>query len=365
MSQQNITEKGDSDTTNFHERLKSDVPTDLEEILNDALGDFQIQTACTQTGKEVAETDTKSTGTDEDIALLQNKNKSNGIQKKVDFDMGETLDANPTNNITIDYVDKLLTEFQNKMNDFIEDTVNNEPLNLDDGISENNKASTEEIQKKFCKMAQDTMNSLISEGLPQQNYSHVDDDDNNRNISNNNTSNKCTDFKTVISQAIKNLCQNSEELNDGLLMSSSDDIAKLLNDLTFKGADDIDENEIEAHFMKIFIKIGQTVLYPPLKEMCEKYPTYLKNNKLKLSKESYDNYEKQLTNIVQVCKIFEEDVEEGRHHKFQKILTIMEEIQNCGLPPEELVQGNPFQLYDNVVSGIYTQDIKNPPCTIL
>lgn len=322
-------------------KRKDVASTALEDLLDDALQDFDTQSVSTQTlTSAISNADAKSTATEKSNPKMR-------PSKKVEFASNDepksrSNEFEEESNSDIEFVDKLLSDFQNKMRDILENVTTDEQ-NPDDRSHGDNKFVKEEVRKKCSKMAQDTMNTLISETLS--------DDDSNS---------KRKNFKGVISQAIKNLCNNCKELEGGILTDSSDDIAKLINDLTFKESEELDESEIEAHFGKIFIKIGQTLLYPPLKEICRKYPIYLGNNKTKISKETYTNYEKQYEDMLEICKIFEGT--EMNEQKFYDVLTIMQRVQNCGLPPQELIEPENFKMYDGLISGLCGN--RDQQCTI-
>ena len=70
------------------------------------------------------------------------------------------------------------------------------------------------------------------------------------------------------------------------------------------------------------------------------FPDWLEENKDKLSDDDLTRYSKQNELVNQVCSYYEE-VEETdvpiENRKFQKILTAMQEMQQCGQPPEALV----------------------------
>lgn len=73
-------------------------------------------------------------------------------------------------------------------------------------------------------------------------------------------------------------------------------------------------------------------------------------NKDKISDDEFARYSKQHELVDQVCSHYEEEeTTDGpiENKRFQKILTAMQEMQQCGQPPEELVgqnqSGNSFQ----------------------
>ena len=81
------------------------------------------------------------------------------------------------------------------------------------------------------------------------------------------------------------------------------------------------------------------------------YPDWLADNRSKLAAEQYDKYNRQFSIMQQVCTEFEseKDTDDGptKSSRFEKILALMQQMQECGHPPKELageaeMMPNPF-----------------------
>lgn len=87
--------------------------------------------------------------------------------------------------------------------------------------------------------------------------------------------------------------------------------------------------------------LSKDILYPALKELTEKYPLWLDQNSSSLSDEDLERFEKQLGLMKQVVSEFEaespSDSDDTKKTRFQKILTTMQQMQECGAPPKDLV----------------------------
>eukprot|EP00249_Psilotum_nudum_P012641 c23895_g2_i1 orf=259-1089(+) len=79
--------------------------------------------------------------------------------------------------------------------------------------------------------------------------------------------------------------------------------------------------------------LSKEVLHEPMKEIGEKYPKWLETNKSKLSKEDHLRYSMQYELIKQLCQVYETDPGD-----FQKIIGLMQNMQECGQPPSAIVQ---------------------------
>ena len=78
--------------------------------------------------------------------------------------------------------------------------------------------------------------------------------------------------------------------------------------------------------------LSKDVLYEPLKEISTKYPTWLEENGDKISKEDRDRYTRQQNIIKQLCLVYE-----SSNSDFEDVLCLMQEIQSCGQPPEDII----------------------------
>lgn len=75
------------------------------------------------------------------------------------------------------------------------------------------------------------------------------------------------------------------------------------------------------------------------------------DNRAKLKPEEYDKYNRQFSIMQQVCTEFETEKETDdtatKNSRFEKILSMMQQMQECGHPPKELagdaeLMPNPF-----------------------
>lgn len=87
--------------------------------------------------------------------------------------------------------------------------------------------------------------------------------------------------------------------------------------------------------------LSKDILYPALKDLTDKYPAWLQQNRSSLSEEDLNRYEKQLQLMRQVCDEFEaespDDSDSTKKERFQQILSTMQAMQECGSPPKDLV----------------------------
>ncbi|KAI8323847.1 Pex19 protein [Martensiomyces pterosporus] len=82
--------------------------------------------------------------------------------------------------------------------------------------------------------------------------------------------------------------------------------------------------------------MSKEVLYQPLKDLDVEYPKYLAKNKDTLSKEDYERYEKQHAYVKEIITQFEVSGDGSANDP--KIVELMQKMQDCGQPPNELLK---------------------------
>ncbi|KQK00638.1 peroxisome biogenesis protein 19-1 isoform X2 [Brachypodium distachyon] len=97
----------------------------------------------------------------------------------------------------------------------------------------------------------------------------------------------------------------------------------------FAGAQDMDS--IVEKMMKQLL--SKEILHEPMKDIVEKYPKWLEDNKSKISKEEHERYSNQLELMLKLNDVYEHEPE-----NMSKIFEIMQNMQECGQPPSDLVQ---------------------------
>lgn len=78
--------------------------------------------------------------------------------------------------------------------------------------------------------------------------------------------------------------------------------------------------------------LSKEILHEPMKEIEDRYPKWLEDNKVKLSTEEYGRYKKQYEFIRDLNKVYETEPS-----NFNKIVELMQKMQECGQPPNDIV----------------------------
>lgn len=91
---------------------------------------------------------------------------------------------------------------------------------------------------------------------------------------------------------------------------------------------------------------------------CNQYPDWLADNRPKLEASQYDKYNRQFAIMQQVCTEFEneKDTDDSttKNNRFERILSLMQQMQECGHPPKELA-GDAELLANPFGSGDFSQ----------
>lgn len=150
---------------------------------------------------------------------------------------------------------------------------------------------------------------------------------------------KIDEVSAAISQTLQNLNTNSENLQTPF---SEQDFANMFSNFNL-GEGEQDGNNMFVPFMQGMMQslLSKEVLYPSLKELVDKYPTWLAENKGKIDQAEYERFEKQQRLMQQVCAELEpeqeSDPDDVKRKRFEKVLDLMQKMQDLGQPPTELV----------------------------
>ncbi|CAH2101868.1 unnamed protein product [Euphydryas editha] len=149
---------------------------------------------------------------------------------------------------------------------------------------------------------------------------------------------KIDEVSAAISQTLQNLNTNQESLQTPF---SEQDLANMFNN--FNLSEGNQDGNMFVPFMQGMMQslLSKEVLYPSLKELLEKYPSWLAENKGKIDQTEYERFEKQQTLMQQVCAELEpeqeSDPEDVKRKRFETVLKLMQQMQDLGQPPTELV----------------------------
>jgi peroxin-19 len=136
------------------------------------------------------------------------------------------------------------------------------------------------------------------------------------------------DFNKTLEDIMNAFQQNGEEAtNKELEKAAEETIDKLLG--SFEEQPGM-QKVMEEMMSRL---VSKEVLYEPMKLMKDKYPGWLEENRNRLSKEDYDRYGRQFECMRLICSAYESDIDPS-----QRVVTLMQEMQETGQPPVELLK---------------------------
>jgi len=145
-----------------------------------------------------------------------------------------------------------------------------------------------------------------------------------------------------VSEALDKLREQTREAVKGLESVSGekpgggDDLGKdaMMEDWVkqfeeLAGSQDM-ESVVETMMQQL---LSKEILHEPMKEIGERYPKWLEDHKASLSKEDYERYSHQYQLIKDLNEVYENDSSD-----FNKVVELMQKMQECGQPPNDIVQ---------------------------
>ncbi|EED19939.1 peroxisomal membrane protein receptor Pex19, putative [Talaromyces stipitatus ATCC 10500] len=127
---------------------------------------------------------------------------------------------------------------------------------------------------------------------------------------------------------------NQDKLIDASVMK----LMEIMNETATSGG----SFNIEEVFSDIIKEMSnKEMLYEPMKEYNVKYGPWLEENKATLSSEDYERFEKQAGVVKKIVERFEaEDYTDEKPECLASIWDLMQQMEACGPPPEDLIKGS-------------------------
>uniref|UniRef100_A0A2C9WB08 Uncharacterized protein n=1 Tax=Manihot esculenta TaxID=3983 RepID=A0A2C9WB08_MANES len=97
----------------------------------------------------------------------------------------------------------------------------------------------------------------------------------------------------------------------------------------FAGSQDM-ESIVETMMQQL---LSKEILHEPMKEIGERYPKWLEEHKASLTTADYERYSHQYELINHLNQVYENEP-----NNFTKIVDLMQKMQECGQPPNDIVQ---------------------------
>nr|CCA17672.1 conserved hypothetical protein [Albugo laibachii Nc14] len=142
------------------------------------------------------------------------------------------------------------------------------------------------------------------------------------------------DVESKVAETLKNMAKAAEEAG-GL---ESTDVDQMGEEMMKEMLEGLGEMGDKGNFQDLVDNMMQQllnkeVMYDPIKQICDRYPEWLVEKKSTLSKEDYERFWFQYQLFQQVVDVYASEPE-----NYTKLSELMQEIQDCGHPPTEIVK---------------------------
>ena len=155
-----------------------------------------------------------------------------------------------------------------------------------------------------------------------------------------NENSSCENVDERLSETIKQMSKNSAGLS---AQPSEEELQAMFANMTMgEGMQSGFDNLIPMMEGMMQSLLSKELLYPAMKDIAEKFPDWLADNRTKLSEEDFNKHNKQYDLTKKICFKFEEEKEDGQESdeikkaRFDQIMSMMQEMQSLGHPPQEL-----------------------------
>jgi len=146
---------------------------------------------------------------------------------------------------------------------------------------------------------------------------------------------KTTTFQDTISETISNLKNSSDKVEAEVSETNNDVMEKLLKQM--EGL--VDEDFCDILSGVIDQLMSKELLYDSMKDLADRYPSWIEENKNKLSKKEIENYQNQYSCCKEIVDIFEKyDSNEISKEDNKKVSELMQKMQGYGNPPSEILK---------------------------
>lgn len=168
------------------------------------------------------------------------------------------------------------------------------------------------------------------------------------------------EFSATLNETLRNISDTALAFGDP---PTEDELSRLVGSLGLEGGPNGGGGDVPGlvSMMQGMMQnlLSKDLLYPALRDIVDKYPDWLADKRPSLADEEYERYNQQFGLMRQVCEEFEaeqsSDAAEVKQARFERVLSLMQKMQECGHPPKELVEIGPDIGLDGRAPGMPEQ----------
>mmetsp|Transcript_5686 Transcript_5686/g.8328 ORF Transcript_5686/g.8328 Transcript_5686/m.8328 type:complete len:294 (+) Transcript_5686:136-1017(+) len=120
------------------------------------------------------------------------------------------------------------------------------------------------------------------------------------------------------------------QMGEDIMEQMMHEFAKMGNGGAAGGAGNDFDSIVDGMMKQLLAK---ELMYEPMKSVCDKFPEWLADAKERLSEEDYNRYGHQYQYFQRIVAVYETDPD-----NFSRLLELMQDIQEYGQPPAEIIK---------------------------
>mmetsp|Transcript_1806 Transcript_1806/g.2597 ORF Transcript_1806/g.2597 Transcript_1806/m.2597 type:complete len:378 (-) Transcript_1806:224-1357(-) len=243
-------------------------------------------------------------------------------------------------NQSIDNPEELLKNIISDMETQISSSMQDSSITRD---ADNQSKTKENLNAKFQTKANDTSNQALKSGTAQ-----LSSNSSSRGISNKQNSevkkdgedkknaNKRSDVDNTVEKLLNEMSKAcSEDQNEGYnpenIEGMGEDIMnEMMREFDMMGQKGDADNVLNGMMRQL---LSKDLMYEPMKQVCDKFPQWLAEKKDLLSDQDYNRYGTQYQYFQRIVDVYETDPD-----NFARLVELMQDIQEFGQPPAEIIK---------------------------
>ena len=265
------------------------------------------------------------------------------------FDLGAMLGGSESNETEFAAsLESMMRQFTDELGGVDVGSIINSGNNNDNSSNEETKALDESLKKMMMGTANQAASYKSKRTNPRK-----DNSASKRNDEPNNVDESINRLLDGINQAASapppsnstngphlypnNMMPDKIDPSQSLEQFSEEMMSSMMNEFEKMGNKN-DSNDVVDGVMKQLL--AKELMYQPMKDVCLRFPKYLAENKEQMSKDDYDRFGSQYQYFQKIVRVYEEEGSDGLGDgiNFDRLMELMQEIQEYGQPPVEIIK---------------------------
>uniref|UniRef100_A0A7S1CAN0 Peroxin-19 n=1 Tax=Bicosoecida sp. CB-2014 TaxID=1486930 RepID=A0A7S1CAN0_9STRA len=132
-------------------------------------------------------------------------------------------------------------------------------------------------------------------------------------------------------EMMSGMAQTNEGIDPAATEAMGEDVMKSMMEQFERMGEKEDFQSIVDNMMRQML--SKEIMYVPMKQIAERFPEWLADNEKKLSEEEYEKYGMQYQYFQRIVAVYETEPD-----NFPKLMELMQDMQETGQPPSEIIK---------------------------